>query len=484
MKKTIIVVFSISAILLAIGAYIKLSSGVSINNIWDTPTLTSGEIWLMSSPPTIIRDSDWSWNEEIQKMIDKFPKPLSISLLPANGPDQVPISNNASHIYFNSGANGSIQISNNSKFVLSGKVGPTIQSIEIINSHDNISRLIEDFRETDFSINLTDMKIGRNIYLLRAYSKNNTIYERFFILYYYPLKTEPEEFQAVKDLTNKNFLQYEQCGPFYEKITSKEKGTYWILMPNQYGKNTQKLKLDDGVNLLYKQQTGLPSENGEFVWLEGTIEFEDEQSNQVYGPLNVSLWCGEFAGHGVRKISDDEYLFSTSWWHEGEPSEYYFNRKKKIFVSINSLIRKIDWDKTYGIFSVEVDKNTIILTESRYCCDDVFSLYGFEKIYFSKDGEFIKRETIARSPIFKTSIKTAQSDSISSKDHGYNLNVFNENETTEHPVTNPKLISDFFIKHSECFEKENGFICGGKIKYDFEIDQNWNARVKNIVKSN
>lgn len=483
MKKTVVTVVSISVLLLAVGIYMKKSEK-SVNTTVNNAVLMSGEIWLMSSPPTIIRDSDWSWDEEIKKINDKFPQPRSITLLSSNGPDQVPLSNNASHIYFNSGANGSIQISNNSKFVLSGKVGPTIQSIEIINNHDNISRLIEDFRETDFSINLTDMKIGRNIYLLRAYSKNNTIYERFFILYYYPLKTEPEEFQAVKDLRSKNFLQYEQCGPFYEKIISEENDTYWILMPNQYGKNTQKLKLDDGVNLIYSQQRELPSENGEFVWLEGTIAFEDRQSNKIYGPLDVSLWCGEFAGHSVRKISDDEYLFSTSWWHEGEPSEYYFNKKEQIFVSIDRLIRKIDWDKTYGIYSVDVNDKNIILTESRYCCDDLFSLYGFEKIYFSKDGEFIKRENISQIPIFGTAIKTAQSDSLSSKDYWYNVNLYNENETAEYPVTNPKLINDFLIKHTECFEKENGFVCSGKIKYEFEMDKKWNARIKNIIKSN
>lgn len=485
MKKTLIVVFSISAILLAIGAYVKHSQGVTLDNTWNPPPASiSGETWLMSSPPIIIRDSDWLWDEEIQKIDNKFPKPLNISLQPTNEPDQVPVSNNTSNIYFNSSANGSIQISNKSDFTLSGKVGPTIQSIEIINSRDNISRLIEDFRKTDFSINLTDMKIWKNVYLLRAYSKNNKIYERFFILYYYPLKTEPEKFQAVKDLSSKNFSEYEQCGPFYEKITPENNKPTWIFMPNQYGKNTQKLSLDSGINFIYTQ-TELPPVDGEFWGLKGSITFEDEQIGKTYTPFEVSLWCGDFAGHNIVKISDDEYLLSTSGWHEGEPSEYYFNRKKKNFLSIYEIIKKIDGNKTYGIFGVEVDDKNIVLIENRYCCDDVFSLYGFEKIYFSKEGEFIKRENISQTPVFGTPVDRAQSDNLSSKDYWYSLSIYNESEgNKEYPVTNPKLINDFLIKHAECFEKENGFVCGGKIKYEFEIDKKWNARIKNIVKSN
>lgn len=293
-------------------------------------------------------------------------------------------------------------------YKLVGKVSVSIQTLEIIQGDTSTSRFIPVV-QGDFTMTLSDMKSGKNIYLLRAYSRNNTVYEKIFTLYYYTIKKEDEAFQK-RDTLPESEDSYEQCGPYFISKISENGQQEWLFMPNQYGENTQRLPLIGGINFLYSQK----SIAGERV---GEIRFENANTAKKYGPYPLTLGCGSFQTHTLKKIAPDEYLLITSAGHEGESMEYYFNARTGIFLDIMGLMKSIDGNAAYPIFSVDVDDKNIILTEHKYCCDDIFSLYGLEKIYFSKDGKFIKRTTIEKPPLFGRSVKTAKVLYLTSKEY-------------------------------------------------------------------
>jgi hypothetical protein len=237
------------------------------------------------------------------------------------------------------------------------------------------------------------------VYLIRGYQSPNFVFERTFELYFItwwnditlqPVDADTPSY-TLWNICSLWVWNYRQWQAHDDWILAKDMNTYFLWISNV---------------TLAKQIFTLPNMNITIVYqntvddtqkMKGFIMILNTDNGQSTNIVEYWLGCNDLWGVSIT---------AHSWWYltiyqsifEWNNDTLIYNPNLNTIISINDdLLKPTLQDDFYFVYSYQIQKDTIVITEKPYCCDDVPNPWGYEEFVFDlPTKKMISRKSISQ----------------------------------------------------------------------------------------
>ncbi len=170
---------------------------------------------------------------------------------------------------------------------------------------------------------------------------------------------------------------------------------------------------------------------------------------------------------------DGYIVISTSSWHEGESMEYLYDPRKNKFIDVyKEIMEPIFWKYTYGIYSVGIIWDSLIVDENNYCCDNSFYNKWWLETHTISLTDYSLKKSITKTNMNNlkfaheyTKIAQWPADIFSARE----WYIWLESKWDSFFVINPNFVQAFYDKNPQMYDKKQKYLHLDMEGFEWEI---------------